>query len=154
MPSIAASGSLFGDAAHDLGVATLEVGRRADAHLDAAGGVLVSDVVRDDLEHHRVADLLGGLERLVDVVRGALLDHRHAVGREEALRLLLGEDDPAGLRGAAEHRLEVVARRCDVDGELRGGLVEEFEVARVAVHAQVDLDRVFRRLVGGDVRPR
>ena len=102
-------------AGEHLGVAALEVRARAQAEFDAAGRVLVGDLVRHDLEDDRVAELLRRDERLVDALHDPLRDHRHAVRHEEALRLLLREHEASGLRGPAQHRLEVVPRRGDVD---------------------------------------
>ena len=109
-------------------VRRLEVRRRADVQLHAADGVLVRDTVRDDLEHDRIAELLGGCLRLGEIVSRLLPDDGESVRRDEPLRLLLGQHLSSRMRDRPQHCLKVVLGRRHVDGQLRRRLVEQFEV--------------------------
>ena len=69
---------------------------------------LVGDVGREDLQHHRVADVAGGARRLVGARASRTGAHRDAVGLEQRLRGALGED--VALRGHAETRSAAAVR--------------------------------------------
>ena len=68
----------------------LVVGGQIEHHAADVG--LVGDLRRVDLQHHRIAEPLGHLDRLVGRAGGLRLGHRDLVGLQERLRDVLRED--------------------------------------------------------------
>ena len=73
----------------------------------AADVGLVRDGHRIELEHDREADLLRRLHRLVLGDGDPRLDRRNAVGLQQLLRLVLGQDRAALLAGVANDALRL-----------------------------------------------
>ena len=126
------------------------VGRDADGHRDVfAEHLLVVDdlhpaAAEDEAraDHERVADLVGGLERLREVRRHARLGHRDAELVHDGVELVavLGRLD--GVDGRAEH---VAAGVLEAAREVERGLAAELDDDAQRLLGLVDLQHVLER---------
>ena len=88
--------------AHGVGVAQIE--------LHAAHVGLVGDGLGIELEHDRIAHLLGACDGGFGVGGEVRLDGRHVVGAEHLLRLVFGQDGAPGAERVLDDARSTVAR--------------------------------------------
>src|SRR5665648_83804 len=118
---------------------------------DAAGVALVGDVVAEDLDGHREADLLGCRRAFLGGRGDHGLDDRDLVGVEHGLGLGLAEDGAAVAGDLDERVLNGLAVGIEVGEDVGRRLIEVREVARVLVHVHVGAHRVLGGVEGGHV---
>ncbi len=143
-------GTLFLRAAGDLleGLPNPLVG--ADVQHNAADVGLVRDLRRMDLQHDRIAEVMGDFDRLVGRASRLRLRHRNLIRLQERLRDVFREN----LAAFGENRVENAPQPLAIERELQRqvfrGFVQDFEVAGVGNQVHERADRLFGRVVGRD----
>jgi hypothetical protein len=148
-PKIRASGLGSLDIREHLTVAVTQFGVAVDAELDAADVHFVSDIRRDDLEHHGVADLAGCLEGFVLRFGEAILKHREAVRFEDIVRFGLQEQRASLALGARDRLSSLFDLYVREDSVLSARAVDPFAIAG---HGGESPCRALRKAVVRDVR--
>ena len=102
----------------------LVVGAQVQHHAAHVG--LVGDLRRVDLQHHRIAEPMGHLDRLVGGAGGLRLGHRDLVGLQKRLRDVLREDFAAFGQDRVEHAAEPLPIEHELQGNVLGRFVQDF----------------------------
>ncbi len=121
-----------------------------DGRDDSSYVLAEDDVGGSHLEDDGVPHLPGGGHGFLQCGRHPGRDDGDAVIAEKFSGVFFREDEAVLPAGAPDEGLEVVLRRCLVQGEFSRGFLEELKVSLVLDHIEVGTDGSLRRFIGGD----